>query len=67
MCQATVFLGDKKVAEDVIGLESVACGVRLTAFFEDPVVVQGRIRSIDFLKHHVLVEASDGEAVDEGD
>jgi predicted RNA-binding protein len=66
MCQATVYLGDQKVAEEVIGLEAVSAGVRIAAFFEDPVVVRGRIRSIDFLKHRVLLEPLDEEPDDEG-
>jgi predicted RNA-binding protein len=56
MCQATVYLGDQVIAEEVTGLESLEEGVRLTAFFEDPKIVPGRIRHIDFLKHRVLLE-----------
>jgi len=67
MCQATVFLVDEKVAEEVIGLEPVAGGVLLTAFFEDPIIVPGRIRSIDFLRHHVLLEPLGREPCNEGD
>lgn len=67
MCQATVFLADQKVAEEVIGLEPVPGGVRLAAFFEDPTVVPGRIRSIDFLKHRVLLDPIGEERGDEGD
>ena len=67
MCQATVFLGDKKVAEEIIGLEPVAGGVRITAFFEEPTVVPGRILSIDFLKHQVLLGSLEKEAGNEGE
>ena len=56
MCQATVCLGDRVIAEEVTGLEPLEGGVRLTAFFEDPQIVPGRIRYIDFLKHRVLLE-----------
>jgi predicted RNA-binding protein len=56
MCQATVFLGDKEVAREVTGLEQIDEGVRLTAFFEEPRVVPGRIRAIDFLKHRVHLQ-----------
>jgi predicted RNA-binding protein len=56
MCQATVYLGDQKVAEDVTGLELLEDGVRLTAFFEEPIVLPGRLRHIDFLTHRVLLE-----------
>lgn len=56
MCQATVYLGDREVAREVIGLELAEEGVRLATFFEEPQVVPGRIRHIDFLKHRVLLE-----------
>ena len=56
MCQATVYLGDRVIAEEVTGLEPLEEGVRLTAFFEDPQIVPGRIRYIDFLKHRVVLE-----------
>jgi predicted RNA-binding protein len=56
MCQATVYLGDRVIAEEVTGLEPLEGGVRLTAFFKDPQTVPGRIRYIDFLKHRVLLE-----------
>lgn len=56
MCQATVYLGDQVMAKEVTGLEPLEEGVRLTAFFEDPKIVPGRIRYIDFLKHRVLLE-----------
>jgi len=64
MCQATVYLGDVKVAEEVIGLELLGDSVRLTAFFEEPRVVPGRIRTIDFLKHEVVLEPLREEAPD---
>jgi len=56
MCQATVYLGDHKIAEEVTGLELVQEGVRLTTFFEEPRIVPGRINYIDFLKHRVLLD-----------
>ncbi|HHN94293.1 MAG TPA: CooT family nickel-binding protein [Anaerolineae bacterium] len=56
MCQATVYLGEKKVAEEVTGLEPVEDGVRIAAFFEEPRLVPGRILRIDFLKHRVWLE-----------
>ena len=56
MCQATVYLGDQEVAREVIGLDPVERGVRLATFFEEPRIVPGRIRHIDFLKHRVLLE-----------
>ncbi|MGD8244585.1 MAG: CooT family nickel-binding protein [Anaerolineae bacterium] len=56
MCQATVYLGDEEVAREVTGLEQIDEGIRLTAFFEEPQVVAGRVRSIDFLKHRVYLQ-----------
>lgn len=56
MCQATVYLGDREIAREVIGLELAEDGVRLAALFEEPKFVPGRIRHIDFLKHLVLLE-----------
>ncbi|MGD8968393.1 MAG: CooT family nickel-binding protein [Anaerolineae bacterium] len=56
MCQATVYLGDEEVAREVTGLELMDEGVRLTTFFEEPQVVPGRVRYIDFLKHRVQLQ-----------
>jgi predicted RNA-binding protein len=55
MCQATVYVGDQEIAREVIWLESAEEGVRLATFFEEPWVVPGRVRHIDFLKHRVLL------------
>ena len=56
MCQATIYLGDQKIAEEVTGLEPIEEGVRISAFFQDPTVVPGRVKYIDFLKHRVVLE-----------
>jgi predicted RNA-binding protein len=59
MCQATVYLAqegqEKEIMRDVILLEPVAGGLRLQAFFEEPVTIQARIERIDFLKHTVTL------------
>jgi predicted RNA-binding protein len=65
MCQATVYLAgdgqEEEIMRDVILLEPVANGVRLTAFFEEPQTVRARIGRIDFLKHTVtLVPEAEG-------
>ena len=65
MCQAKVYLGGRVIAEEVIGLEQTEEGVHLTVFFEEPRLVPGRIRHIDFLKHRVSLEPLD-EVRDEG-
>ena len=59
MCQATVYLGEQKVAQDVTWLEPVENGVRLSTFFEEPQVVEGRIQHIDFLKHRVVLKPTE--------
>jgi predicted RNA-binding protein len=56
MCQATVYLGDEKIAQDIIRLDQVENGVRIAVFFDEPQLVPGRIRTIDFLKHSVILE-----------
>jgi predicted RNA-binding protein len=61
MCQATVFLKDQQIAQDVIWLEQAENGVRLATFFEEPQLVYGRICRIDFLKHRVLLEPMEKE------
>ena len=56
MCQATVYLGEEKVAQDIVRLDQVEDGVRIAVFFEEPQLVPGRIRTIDFLGHSVILE-----------
>jgi predicted RNA-binding protein len=59
MCQAVVYLAqngqEQEIMRDVILLEPVEDGVRLQAFFEEPVTVQARVGRIDFLKHTVTL------------
>ena len=59
MCQATVYLvqdsGERELMRDVILLEPVEDGLRLQAFFEEPVVVKARVSRVDFLKHTVTL------------
>jgi predicted RNA-binding protein len=59
MCQAVVYLtqgdGEKEIMRDVILLEPLEGRVRITAFFEEPVMVQARVGRIDFLKHRVTL------------
>ncbi|MBN1135531.1 MAG: CooT family nickel-binding protein [Anaerolineae bacterium] len=64
MCQATVYLAqkgqEKEMMRDVILLEPVKEGVRVQAFFEEPVILQARIGRIDFLKHTVTLVPVEG-------
>ncbi|MFN2227398.1 MAG: CooT family nickel-binding protein [Anaerolineae bacterium] len=71
MCQAVVYLAqdgkEKEIMRDVVLLEPVSDGVRLQAFFEEPVTLAARIAHIDFLKHTVtLVPEEGGEHGDQG-
>lgn len=56
MCQARVILDGKEIMEDVVYLELIKEGVLLSRFFEEPVLVQAIVRSIDLLKHTVNLE-----------
>jgi predicted RNA-binding protein len=64
MCQATVYLAqdgqEEEIMRDVILLEPVEDGLRLQAFFEEPVVVKARVSRIDFLKHSVTLVPTEG-------
>ena len=59
MCQATVYLAqdgqEKEIMRDVILLEPVEEGLRLQAFFEEPVIVKAQVSRVDFLKHSVIL------------
>jgi len=57
MCQATVYLNDKVIMQDVLIVEPVPEGIRLTALFEPVQVVSARIRLIDLNKHRVILES----------
>jgi predicted RNA-binding protein len=56
MCQAIVYLNEKEIMRDVLRVEPLPEGVRLTTFFEPPRLVPATIREIDLLKHRVLLE-----------
>ena len=64
MCQATVYLAgdgqEEEIMRDVILLEPVEDGLRLQAFFEEPVIVKARVSRIDFLKHSVTLVPTEG-------
>jgi predicted RNA-binding protein len=65
MCQATVYLAqdgrDKEIMRDVVLLEPTDDGLRLQAFFEEPVSVRARVERIDFLKHTVILVPLENE------
>ena len=58
MCQAVVYLKDEEIMRDVIRVEPLPEGVRLTTFFEPPRIVPAVIREIDLLQHRVVLEPS---------
>jgi len=58
MCQATVYLDEKPIAEDVIWLEPTSEGVLLRTFFGEPTEIKGTIKGIDLLKHKVLLTSA---------
>ena len=64
MCQATVYLAqdgqEEEIMRDVILLEPVGEGLRLQAFFEEPVIVKAQVSRIDFLKHSVTLVPTEG-------
>jgi len=57
MCQTTIYLDGKEIMQDVTLVEILAEGVRLTTFFEQPIIVRATIRQIDLLKHRVVLES----------
>jgi predicted RNA-binding protein len=66
MCQATVYLDDVVVMQDVMIVETVPEGVRLIALFEPVMIIPAVIRQIDLIKHRVILESlPENEASDE--
>ncbi len=61
MCQATVILDGEEYMRDVLRIEPLPDGVRLTAFFEPPRTVPAVIREIDLIKHRVVLESFEVE------
>jgi predicted RNA-binding protein len=59
MCQATVYLDDERVMQDVIWLEPTEEGFSMRTFFGEPLKVKGKLIGIDLLKHRVLLTAND--------
>lgn len=57
MCQATVYLDDVVVMQDVMIVEPVPEGVRLIALFEPVKILPAVIRQIDLIKHRVILES----------
>ena len=68
MCQATVYLLDSgherniKIMEDVVLVEPKGESTSLTGLLGERKSVQGCLKSIDFLKHIVLLEGAKQES-----
>ena len=60
MCQASVYLDGKEIMRDVLQVEPLPEGVRLTALFEPARVVPATIRQIDLIKHRVILDSLEG-------
>ena len=60
MCIATIYIGDddrkEEAMRDVISVETENGGILLTSILGEEKLLHARIRSIDFLKHSVIVE-----------
>ena len=59
MCQATVYLDDERLMQDVIWLEPTEDGFTMRTFFGEPMTVKGKLKGIDLLKHRVLLISED--------
>ena len=55
MCQATVYVDETKVMEDVIWFEPAEDGILARTFFEDPQLIKGILKGVDLLKHRVIL------------
>jgi predicted RNA-binding protein len=62
MCQATVFLEEsgniEVLLKDVLSIERTDDGWIVSALLEAPRKIAGEIKSIDFLKHTVILSAA---------
>jgi predicted RNA-binding protein len=59
VCQATVYLDNEQIMEDVIWLEPTKDGYLLRTFFGEPQEIRGKLEGIDLLKHRVLLASVD--------
>ena len=59
MCQATVYLDEERVMQDVIWLEPTEDGFTMRTFFGEPMTIKGKLKGIDLLKHRVLLTSEE--------
>ena len=57
MCQAVVYLDGNEIMRDVLMVEPLPEGIRLSALFEPPRVIPATIRQIDLMKHRIILES----------
>lgn len=67
MCQASVYLDQERIMEDVIWLEPTQDGILVRTFFEEPQEIKGVLQGIDLLKHRVLLTRQPPKTVSEGE
>jgi predicted RNA-binding protein len=63
MCQMRVLLekgdGEELLFENVVLLENTSDGFRISTLFEEPRLVRGDLRKIDFLAGQVILQAKE--------
>jgi predicted RNA-binding protein len=57
MCQASVYLNGEEIMRDVLLIENLPEGVRMSALFEPARVVPATLRRIDLNKHRVILKS----------
>ncbi len=55
MCQATVFLNDSPIMEEVVSINPTDKGLVLKSLFNETKTVDAKIREIDLLTHKVYL------------
>ena len=64
MCQSTIFLlkgnREEEILRDAILVEPVAEGVKVQGLFEAPRIIHATIKTIDLLKHRIVLEEKEG-------
>jgi predicted RNA-binding protein len=63
MCQASVYLNDKKIMSDVMLVEPLPDGIRLVALFEPVQIITATIHHIDLMKHQIFLVSPKGEEI----
>lgn len=56
MCEATAYLDGNVIMRDVVFVENLPEGIRLSTLFDPARVVPATLKQIDLMKHHVILE-----------